>query len=323
MRRHDVFRSVPLVSAVAVATLFGAAPVVATAAAPVPPDQMPTLSDIGAAADHTADAESSRYEMYITVSGGPFGDGAGASDTPFAVGVVRGTDTSIEMDLTGLFEGMPGAGALVGDMDLSMDMIGIGTDLYLHAPFYELLAMGGDSVPPEVQVLVDGWGYIDTERVPGLSIADLQSQTGTPGASPSSYLSSLGKGTELTSVGVVSIGGVESVGVAMNITLGEMMEAQAPAGEVTLDAEAAGQPVPLEVWIGSDGYIRRMVITMDSTVLAATAEGQNTPTSVLDDASMVLRFDSFDFDDPTIEVAAPKDFTDVTDFFADAMLVGS
>lgn len=295
-----------------------AAPTAGSATAP--PGDALTAEELAAAAERSANT-SYRFEMLMTVTGLPMFE----IDGPLASGEFTGKRMHMRMDLGVVFASlldMPGAPPEVQelrDADLTMEMILDGTDIYVRAPFFATLAemMGPEAGSFEVFAeLGDGWGYVDLTRLEGTELGDITEAVGGMGGDPLSFfalLSDIGKTEQL---GSETIRGVESVGVRAHVDFGELMEVQGapvdlPAGDLE---NLANVTFPIDVWVGSDGYISRVAFTFDSETMAQAAEDSDIDEPALDmlgEFEMTMAMEMFDYADPAIVVEPPTEFTDI------------
>lgn len=254
------------------------------------------------------------------------------SDVPMATGEVDGDSIHMRMDLGAIFGDASAAGLPAG-MDFTMEMLTVEGAIYIKAPMFADLAeqMGDDAGPLEAFVeLGDGWGYIDPEGL-GADAAEIGAALGAATVNPGAFYATLATASKLEVIGTEPMHDTEATGVRAMVDFDSLMEAQGgmPASP-GVDVEALeGLSFPLEVWVGEDGYIHRIVFTMDEDTMAAAAEA-DTESSDLDDmaeemsgVSVTMRIDSFDFGDPEISVVAPTDFVDITDAFSELMELGA
>lgn len=321
-------RLLALATTVSVAGL--AAPQVgATTVPPAPPADggaVPTSEEVAAAAERTA-AVPNRFEMFIDLSGIPGAPSFG-TDTPFATGSVDGTSSHVLIDASSILGGGAGMPPQLADLDPTMETITIGNDVYLRAPFLATLGdlLGGPTGPlgPFV-ALGDGWGYVDFAALQG-DPADVGLVLGNSSASPTALYEVVTTSSQLEPLGTETIHGVEATGVRATVDFEAMLEAQKiDVAELPGGGEGlADATFPLEVWLGADGYIRRLSFTFDADTLTAAAEatGQSVPTADLAMApgfGATMTIESFDFDADDIAIEAPADHVDITADFGELL----
>src|SRR5690606_23539101 len=156
----------------------------------------------------------------------------------------------------------------LADLDPTMETITIGNDVYLRAPFLATLGdlLGGPTGPlgPFV-ALGDGWGYVDFAALQG-DPADVGLVLGHSSASPTALYEVVTTSSQLEPLGTETIHGVEATGVRATVDFEAMLEAQKiDVAELPGGGEGlADATFPLEVWLGADGYIRRLSFTFDA-----------------------------------------------------------
>jgi hypothetical protein len=136
------------------------------------------------------------------------------------------------------------------------------------------------------------------------------------------------------------IDGTQVNGLAANLTLGEMLEAQGVDPEAFVNqmrASAGGGPggappgfdrliesfvemeIPHEVWVDGTGYVRRISCEMDM----ARVLSDMLPAGGLREMSIGSTMDFSDYGDENIEIESPADTVDVTDAFRDLLAAQS
>lgn len=259
----------------------------------------------------------------MEMSGVPGMPAMGSADTPMVTGSISGTSSTSRVDMSVLMGGL----LPVDDDELTMEMINIGQDVYIRAPYFAALAemAGGNSGPlGSLAELGEQWGYVDTATL-AADAGDLGAVLGTGAGSPVDMLAALGTTSKTAPIGTETIHGVTSSGVRATVSLAAMMEAQSiDPSLVPTELSALGDlEIPVEVWLGDTGYITRMVFEMDIEAIAAAAGESGIPGDVdLDEMSglvTTMTMESFDFGAADIVIAAPKEFIDVTAAFGDLL----
>ncbi|WP_116999597.1 hypothetical protein [Desertimonas flava] len=314
-------RSLLAVAGAAVTLLAGTANVAAST-----PDEGSGITPeaLVAAAEQSATAPS-RYEMYLEMSGVAGMPTMGSTSRPLATGSVSGTSSTALMDMSVLMGGL----LPLDDDDLTMEMITIEQDLYIRAPFFAALAemSGRTSGPMSAFVeLGDGWAFVDGAAL-STDAADIGSLLGANAGNPTAMYAALGTTSKTAPLGTETIHGIPSSGVTATVGFVEMMEAQnldpslMPADLSSLaDAE-----LPIEVWLGDNGFITRVVFEFDvDTLTAAASIGglDDSEAELLDEmrglvTTMIM--ESFDFNSPDIVIAPPKEYVDMTTEFGELL----
>jgi hypothetical protein len=169
-------------------------------------------------------------------------------------GAYNAADESFSMDLV-----MSG-GTLGGTMQ--MTEVARGTDFYVSSPMFASMLPGGKS-----------WVKIDLEDVIGEGI----------NADPREQLAQLESVSEITVVGREEIRGAQTT----------HYRALIDAGAVGITGHAAGTQIPMDIWVDSNGYVRRETV--------------QTPYDVLEGGgSMEIRMELFGFGSAP-QVAVPPD----------------
>jgi len=294
----------------------------AASASTLPPDDTVTPDAVNDAGDKSSTAPY-RLEMFIEASlMGMNIDG----DTPLAFGEFAGEQSHMTMDLGVMFADMIPAEEMPPELrgvDLVMEFVTDGTDLYIRAPFFAALADLEDSGDdPTMQVFTrigDGWGYVDGTAVPGVD-ATLNSSMGVGAADPDALFELLSNAEDAVPIGTTDIRGVSTTGVRAEVDFAELMEAQGLP--TSSDADPVnGMTFPIEAWIDKDGFVRRIVMDLNGDAIAEAAEaaGEDIPTSMFGDMNMSVTMEMFDYNSADIVIEIPTEFTDITDDFAEIM----
>jgi hypothetical protein len=290
-------------------------------------------------ATRTEDA-SRRIEMRVAL-----GDSVPEDTPPMMQGEVDGDQFHYTMDLGPVMDmsaSMVGGGVdaedILGDLDLTMEMIGTGDTWYIRAPMFADLSelAGGAGVPgfEELSALGDGWGSIDVASLGDVLPGDLSSSVlGQGGVDPTALIDMVTNAENVEDLGTDTIRDVEVHGLRAEVTMADMLEASgqdpdalAQVGGVGSDAEDMMQtlidtPTSVEVWIDGDGYLARMTygLSFDEIfdamgVNTDDAAGSELPS--LDSLDFAYSLDMFDYGE-TFAFDPPADATDVTDAFAE------
>jgi hypothetical protein len=307
------------VAALAALGVCGAGPV---AASTVPPDDDIATPDAINDAGEQSSTAPYRLEMFMEASIlGMTIDG----DTPLAVGEFDGDQSHMTMDLGAMFADLIPADEMPPELrgvDMVMEFVSDGTDLYIRAPFLASLAeLEGADDDPTAQVftqLGDGWGYVDGTAVPGIDAGSLTGTLGIGAADPAALFELLSDVEGAESIGTADIRGVSTAGVRAEVNLSALMEAQGTPVASTGDP-FGNATFPIELWIDKDGFVRRIVMDMSGEAIADAVEtaGEEVPTSMFGDMNMSITMEMFDYNAADIAIEIPTEFTDITDDFAE------
>ncbi len=260
-----------------------------------------------ASAGHAADAETSRFEFTMSVTGpnGPINlTATGASDSSVPL-------MSLDMDMASVIPGTPPGGATVSTV---FD----GKSVYMRFP--EELAAG----------LPNGklWARIDLAALSsqaGIDVAALTAQFNS--SDPLANIALLtGASGEVTELGTEEVRGTSTRHLKMMVDLQKATEqvtsrlagpnAERLKAAVTQAATTVGvTQLPVEVWIDSDGLPRRLVYEMD--LAKAKVPGTSADaTAAAGTAKVSMEF--FDFgEDVSVSIPPPGETFDL------AELIGS
>ena len=299
----------------AAASVLAPAALATNAAASTPIEPLP-LDAVIAAATQTAEVPS-RLELRVATD---LPDMTLDGETPLATGEVSGTSAHLVADLSPLLAdaGMPAG------VDTTVELTIIDTDLYFRAPLIASIAAMMPSMPDGENPLGpladigDGWAYLDTVALATASGVDLSSMT--TAANPAQLLELLGPSTKTADLGTETIRGVATTGVRVNLDFSRLIEVtgslvpdESLADLGDLD-DLAGMTVPIDVWVGDDGYVHRIAIEMDSA-----AFGDADDMTGMGDFSLAMTIDLFDLGAPDIAVEAPAEYVDITDSLVEMM----
>jgi hypothetical protein len=283
-----------------------------------------------------SESASRRVEMRFAV-----GETVPDDAPPLMQGEVDGDQFHYTMDLGPIMEGVMsefgGSGAdignLLGDTDLTMEMIGTGDTWYLRAPMFSdaggLLA-GSTPGYDDLAVIGDGWGSIDAAQFDDVVPGDLQGAlVGSGGADPSAIIEMITNAEGVEDLGTSTIRDVPVHGLRAEVTLAEMMEASGQSPDLLAEAGGAGDTeafmqelintsVPVEVWIDDDGYLARMSYGFSMAEIFEAMGMSDTLDQVgIGDLAFAYSIDMFDYGE-TFTFEAPPDAVDITDAVAES-----
>lgn len=297
-----------------------------TVASTVPPENDPASPDgLNDAAEKSKTAPY-RIEMFVDLSGmGLTTD----PDVPLLTGEIADGRAHMMMDLGVMFadmlEGSDAPPELQG-VDLTMEYVVDGTDMYLRAPLLAAVAEQEAGTTDSLAVfteLGDDWGYVDMAAIAGMAPGDIAGTLGVVGADPAAFFELMTNVEGAESIGTEEIRGVSTTGVRADVSLVDLMTAQGvdPTQlDVTGMDDLAEITVPVEVWIDKDGFVRRLVLDLNAETLTDAASAGTD--DVLDptmlggfDTSMTMEM--FDYGAEDIVIEPPTEFVDITDAFSE------
>ena len=272
-----------------------------------------------------------RCELTVRIGGADERDmGTCASD---------GERTEFTFDLLAVYEPVFSQMSPDGEMpaqfdgiDWSMEQVADSTTTYVKAPMFDALSdlipssanLGavGDMIDAFAQA-GDGWGSIDNAAM----LAELPEGTATQaagGMDAAAFFEMLDATEEVDELGSDTIDGDTVSGLAAQVTLGDIYEGRGvdieqliPGASVVTDVL-----VPIEVWVDSDGHIRRIDMTIDADDIAdaardAGADDEEAAVAASGAGSNVITFS--DYGDESISVELPTGAVDITEDAVDAM----
>jgi hypothetical protein len=303
-----------------------------------------------AEASQRSSAEPHRLELSMTMVGVAAGPDLDV-EFPLATGEVDGAASEFHMDLRPMTEELAAAdGAPAGipdDVDMTMDIVSDGGPvMFMRTPLFATIAA---EAPPGVDLgpitglmeIDDRWGRLDTSAIDGASMAEVQQAVGTPGgADPRVLLDLVAGADDVEELGQDEVDGDEVNGLAADVTITELLEAQGQdpqsyvdqmtgsfgGGTGDDDVTTAAQevyetPIPLEVWVDGAGYVRRIAYEMD---LAAIARAQGGGPAELEELTAGYIVEMTDYGDESIgvELPAEAETIDITGAYRALIVLG-
>jgi hypothetical protein len=284
-----------------------------------------TASYLKAAAEQSA-GESYRAELQISMTGE-----IDESAPPFMSGVVDGDRYHYTMDMAGMMSQAAGGmgGSLPPELegvDLSIEMAGDPETLYLRAPIYGRM---GTSLPGEAAGLAeigDGWGRVDMAALGEQLPTELASAVGSQGVDPRAVIEMIEGVEGVEDLGTGEVRGETVHGMSADLTLADMIEASGQDPEALADVavvdgtEDAAEAMydiaaPITVWVGDDGYLRRLEFGFSMSDVAEAVGEDPTELSGLGFGDIRYAMDMYDYG-ATIDFEPPADAVDITDAFA-------
>jgi len=296
------------------------------------PADFEATTDFLKASATRSESTSSRVEMRFAI-----GETVPEDAPPMMQGEIDGDQFHFTMDLAPVMEGVMAqvgggggdAGDVFGNMDLTMEMIGTGDTMYLRAPMFAELGSLGSTAPgfEDLAAIGDGWGSIDLQQLGDVLPGDVASSlAGGAAADPSAIIDLITNTEGVEDLGTSTIRDTQVHGLRAAVTLGDMMETsgQDPDALAAATGGGAGEElvqqlynttVPVEVWIGDDGYLARMSYGFSmSEVFDAMGMGGEAESMGMGDLQYAYSMDMFDYGE-TFTFEAPPDAVDITDSF--------
>lgn len=254
-------------------------------------DTEAAIAALRAAPDAAAEAGSGRMEMTVgfVVDGEPF--------ELTSAGVFSGTRMRMEMDLGAMLAAQLPEEELPPAFDEPMTVVVDGATTYLRMPMLD--ALTGTS----------GWLSMTPEDL-GLAGDALGTGFG-PSNNPAQMMEALrGVSDDIEELGTEEVRGEPTTHYRAVVDLERALEQVREALKPQLEAQlgAMGGTLPMEVWLGEDGLVRRISLDMVELLAEASAEsGQK-----MEGGSMVMEL--FDYGaDVEVDIPAPEDTTPFLD----------
>lgn len=240
------------------------------------------IAALRAAPDAAAEAGSGRMEMVVAF------EMEGEQLELTSTGFFTGTRMQLEMDLGALLAAQAPGAEMPEGFDEPMVVIADGTTSYLRMPM--LAALTGNS----------DWLSVTPEDL-GLASEALGAGAFGPASNPAQMLETLrGISDELEEVGAEKVRGADTIHyravVDLEQAVAEIPEALRPQLEAQLGGLAG--TLPMDVWLGTDGLVRRL--SMDMTELLAQASAESGVS--MEAGSLVMDFFDYGAD---VEVEIP------------------
>ena len=287
-----------------------------------------------ASASERSTAEPYRFETSVAMTFAAEGESVDV-DAPFSSGAVDGDGFVQHIDMNEYMDQMTssmGAGGSMPDLDLTIDTVVDGETMWLRAPmFAQIGELGGaGTVPPAFTEMGDGWGRVDISALGPKAVGEATRLGGSPtGGDPREILAMLESADDVSELGEDTVDGDPVEGIGATMSMGELVEAggadldavteqaAAQAGDELSpeEAEAAAQAMleaemPIEAWVDDDGYVRRVVMTIDMAEIA-TGMGEQVPDG--DQFAIGTTVEFTDYGDTGIDVAPPPEAADAVD----------
>jgi hypothetical protein len=256
-------------------------------------DTEAAIAALRSAPDAAAEAGSGRMEMTVAlmVDGAPF--------EVTSTGVFNGTQMQMEMDFGALLAAQVPGEELPPGFDEPMTVVVDGATTYMRVPLLD--ALTGTS----------GWLSMAPED---LGLADDALGTGFgPSNNPTQMLEALrGVSDDLEEIGAEEVRGEPTTHFRAVVDLRQALEQVPEALKPQVEAQlgALGDTLPVDVWLGDDGLVRRISMDMVELLAAASAESGRK----MEGGSMVIEL--FDYGaDVDIDIPDPDDTTPFRDVF--------
>ena len=206
---------------------------------------------------------------------------------------------SVSFSATGEFDNVAHRGHMSLDMNAlgsragSIEEVVDGTTVYMRSTL--LGSLGGSGKP---------WAKIDVGSLVGSKV--LSSGAYSSGANPGAFLGFLkDAGAKITTIGSEKVRGVDTTHVHSVVDLEQLLHAAPPQEAKVLQQElgslgAGGvglTKLPIDAWVGHDGYVRRVSLTFDFAGLAGAAPQ-------LSGAKISVTMEMYDFGQP-VHITVP------------------
>lgn len=212
-----------------------------------------------------------------------------------------------------------------------MELAGDDQVAFIRAPFMSALAGLGaadEATAGPLLDLGDRWGRIDLAQLGAdLTGTDVGSLLGGANVGDPAEIRGLllEVSDDITELGDDVIDAAPVTGLEAVVTIGSLLEAQGmtpdtvaqmvgPEGAGLVDGLLAVE-VPIEVWVGLDGLVRRVEFTMDFgefIARAAADAGESVPPELAFEMSMRMDFLGYGDDDISVELPDPATAVDLT-----------
>lgn len=245
------------------------------------------IAALRAAPDSAAEAGSGRMAMTIVF------EMEGESFELTSEGVFTGTQMRLEMDLGALLAAQAPGADLPEGFDEPMTVVADGATSYLRMPMLETLTGNSD------------WLVMSPEDL-GLASDALGMGFG-PANNPAQLLETLrGISDDLDEVGTEEVRGAETIHYQAVIDL-EKAFAEIPEelrAQVEAQLEGLAGTLPVDVWLGTDGLVRRLSMDMTELLAQASAESGRS----MEAGSLLMEF--FDYGaDVEVHIPDPDETT--------------
>lgn len=271
-----------------------------------------------------------RFEMTMSMAVDDGGEGLDI-EVPFLTGAQDGERFRAEMNLGAMAEQMGEAvdpGDLPPGFDMGIEMVGDAETMYIRAPMFAALAtepLPSDGLPPQMTAafeafaeMGDRWGRVDLSALGDIAPDQVRSSVSSgQGMDPMALFEILAGTDDVDDLGRSEVDGEPVHGLAAQVSLRELMEAQGTDPEDLAQQVAGTDEFPeavfdtemsIEVWIDDDGLVRRLAFAYGPELFEATDEFEG--------AEFGFSFDFFDYGEPVdIEFPDPSETVDVTEAF--------
>ena len=252
-------------------------------------DTEAAIAAMRAAPDAAAEAGSGRMEMSIAfeVDGEPF--------ELTSTGFFSGTQMQMEMDFGALLAGQVPEGELPPGFDEPMVVVVDGATTYMRMPMLD--ALTGTS----------GWLTMSPDEL-GLANDALGAGFG-PTNNPAQMMEALrGISDDIEELGTEEVRGEDTIHYRAVVDLERALEQVPEKLKPQVEAQLSdmGGTMPVEVWLGEDGLVRRLSLDMVELLAKASAESG----TKMEGGSMVMDFFDYGAD---VQVEVP-DSSDTTSF---------
>jgi hypothetical protein len=204
-----------------------------------------TIDPVAAAATKTQSAGSAKLALAVEVTAG------GKTYSVTANGVLGDHAADVTADLSDVL-GAAGLSGTSGSAELRFLQEGGDPVVYLSAPFLSSRLPGAPA-----------WIRLDLQQASEAMGKDLNGLLAQAGQNPAQVLDMLRASGEVVEVGTETVNGESTTHYRATIDLAKAADQLGPDAQAMLKRlSAAGAPTtfPVDVWIGDDGLVRRVVL---------------------------------------------------------------
>ena len=243
-----------------------------------------TIDPVSAAVTKSEDAGGAKFALTVTAT-----PPTGQAVTVDANGVFDGQSADVTTDLSGALAAAGAPSGTSGQIEIRYLQENGDPVIYANAPALSAMIPGGAT-----------WVRLDLETLGKSFGVDLSQFLGQSAQNPSDALSLLESIGSVDKVGTETIDGVSTTHYTADIDATKVADQAASQiggalgqriQSAVSNASATPAPIPVDVWIGDDGLVRRVVLD-----LSGTHDGQT--------GSLHLQLDISDYGTP-VNVTAP------------------
>jgi hypothetical protein len=203
------------------------------------------LQSVASAASKTAGTQSARFDMTVQETVGPIGPldvtASGVTDN-----ATHSADMTMDLSAISSFAGSQAGSPDQWKAHVILDGSGSSPILYVHLPALDTYLNGKTWAKADLGVLA---------QKAGVDLTQLLQQAGNE--DPTKALQMLQSIGNVSKVGTATIDGVDTTEYSGTVDVQKAAAALGPAYTKLL-GEAKVSTIPVDVWVGSDGLVRRL-----------------------------------------------------------------